>query len=120
MSDSDTADTTAPPEPLDDPGGDQSALGSGRATGQGRDREQRDPAEEHPPVTEQVSEPAAEEQEAAKRQQVTIDDPRQRGLREAEVPLDRGQRHVDDRAVENDHERAQAQHDQGKPARAAI
>jgi hypothetical protein len=40
-------------------------------------------------------------------------DPGERGLGEAEVLADRGQRHVDDRGVEHDHQRAEAEDDEG-------
>ena len=86
-------------------------------TGERRQREERDSGEEHPPVPEQVTEPAAEQEKAAEREQVGVDHPRERGLREAEIGADRRQRDVHDRRVEHDHQVAEAQHDQRQPAR---
>ena len=75
-----------------------------------------DAAEEDPLVAEQVAEPAGQEQEAAEGQQVGVDHPGQRRLREAEVGADRGQRDVHDALVEHDHQVAQAEHVEGQPA----
>ena len=47
----------------------------------------------------EVAEPAGEQQQAAEGDQVGVDHPRERRLREAEVALDRRQRDVDDRRV---------------------
>ena len=52
------------------------------------------PARNRRRCAEEVAEPPAEQQEAAEREQVRVDDPGERGLREAEVLLDRGQRDV--------------------------
>ena len=99
---------------------DEEAL-RGRETARERgDREERDPGEEHPARPVQVAEPAAEEQEAAEGEEIGVDDPRQGGLREPEVVADRRQRDIHDRPVEHDHQVAQAEDDQGKPACARI
>ena len=63
----------------------------------------------------QVAGPAAEQQEAAEQQRVAVDDPLQVGRREAEVALDRGQRDVGDRRVEDDHELREADQDEDEP-----
>ena len=56
----------------------------------------------------------------AEGQQVGVHDPGERGLGEAEVLADRRQRHSDDRHVEDDHQVAQAQHDECQPAVASL
>ena len=66
-------------------------------------------------LPQQVAQPAGEQQEAAEGQQVGVDHPGQRGLREAEVGLDRRQRHVHDALVQDDHQVAQAQHVEREP-----
>jgi len=53
--------------------------------------------------------PAGEEEQAAERDQVRVDYPRQAGLREGQVLLNRRQRDVDDRHVDNDQEESGAQ-----------
>ena len=67
-------------------------------------------------AAEQVAHPAREQQQPAERDQVRVDDPRQPGLREAEIDLDGRQRDVDDRHVDDDQEKTRAEHDQGEPA----
>ena len=67
-------------------------------------------------MAEEVAEPAAEEQEAAVREQVAVHDPGERRLREAEILLDRRQGDADDRDVEDDHQRGQAEDIEGNPA----
>ena len=71
-------------------------------------------------MAEEVTEPSAQEQEAAEREQIGVHDPGQRRLREAEVGLDRRQRHVHDRRVEDDHQAAGAEEVERQPARAAF
>ena len=109
-----------PADSLHRPGRDQDALRACEAAGNRGQREERDPAEEHPPVPHDVTEPAAEEQEPAERQQVRVHDPRERLLREAEVLPDRGQRDPDDRHVEDDHQIAEAEHDQREPTGTGV
>ena len=119
-SDSATTATTAPPSPWIGAGGDEELLRLGGAAGQRRDREEHEADEEELAMAEEVAEPPAEQQEAAERQQVGVDDPRQRRLAEAEVLADRGQGDVHDRRVEDDHEIARAEHDQREPAGAVV
>ena len=57
-----------------------------------------------------------EQQQAAEGDQVGVDDPGEVALREAEVVLDRGQRDVHDRRVEDDHQHARAEHVEREPA----
>ena len=78
------------------------------------------PSRKKPPMSVQVAEPAAEQQEAAERQHVRVDDPRERRVGEPEIGLDRRQRDVHDRRVEHDHQDAEAQHDQREPATVAM
>jgi hypothetical protein len=63
---------------------------------------------------------ASEQQEPAECQDVGVDDPRQRVLREAQVALDRRQGNVHDRLVQHDHERAGTHQSQGQPAPARV
>ncbi len=62
------------------------------------------PAQEHPSPTDQVAEPSGQQQQAAEGDQVGVHDPGQRGAREVKLFLDRGQRDVDHRHVEHDHQ----------------
>ena len=71
-------------------------------------------------MPEEVAEPAAEQEEASEGQQVGVDDPRERGLGEAEVLADRGEGDADDGHVEDDHQIAEAEHEEGQPARAVV
>ena len=107
-------------DPLHGAGGNEHALARGEPARDRREREQRHPAEEHSPVAEQVAEPAAEEQEAAEREEVRVHDPRERRLGKAQVLADRRQRHVHDRRVEHDHQVAQAEDEQCEPAGAGV
>ncbi len=70
-------------EPLDRACGDQEALRVREAARQRREGEERDAREEHPAVAEEVAEPAAEQQETAEGEQIGVDDPGERRLREA-------------------------------------
>ena len=107
-------------EALHGAGGDEHPLRRRDPARERGEREQGDAGEEESPVAEEVAEPPPEEQEAAVREQVRVDDPRQRALGEAEILPDRRQRHVHDRHVENDHQAAQAEDVQGEPAGAVI
>src|ERR1700737_2607304 len=84
---------------------------------QGGGGEHAEAGEEDPLPAEQVTEPAGEQQETAKGDQVGIDDPGKAGLGEAEIVLDRGEGDVDDRLIEHDHQKASAQDDERQPAR---
>jgi hypothetical protein len=52
--------------------------------------------------------------------QVGVDDPRERLLREAEVFTDRGERNPDDGHVEDDHQVAEAEHEECEPTGAGV
>jgi len=103
-------------EALDGPGRDEKGLGGGKPTGERGCREDGDPEEEHAPVPVEVTETAAQEQEATEREEVGVHDPRQGGLREAEIVANRRQGDVHDRAVEDDHDVPEAKHVQRQPA----
>ena len=93
-----------------------SALGRGHeAAGQRGDAEQREAGQEEPAAAEQVARPPAEQQQAAERERVAVDDPLQAVGGEPEVGLDRGQRDVHDRDVEDDHELGDGEHRQREP-----
>jgi hypothetical protein len=82
--------------------------------------ERADSGDEEAAMPEQVAEPSTEQQEAAVREQIPVDDPREGGLREAEILANRGQRDADDRDVKHDHQARQAQDIEGKPACARV
>ncbi len=103
-------------EALRGAGGDQLPLGGGEAGGERGDRDQQQARHEHPAAAQQVGGAAAEQQEAAEGEHVGVDDPGQVLLGEVERFADRGQRHVDDRGVEDDDELRRAEQDQGQPA----
>ena len=75
------------------------------------------PDHEQAPAAEQVGEPPAEHQHAAEEDRVGGDHPLQADLREVQVGLDRRQRDVDDRDVEDDHE---LRHDDQRRGRASA
>jgi hypothetical protein len=77
---------------------------------------QHQAAEEDLLAPDQVAEAPGQEQEAAERQQIGVDDPRQVGLAEAEIVLDGGERDVHDRRVHGDHQLAQTHDKDGDPA----
>ena len=120
ISDSATADTTAPPRPCTARAAISQAWVCASPQASEATREQRDAEQEQLAVAVQVAEPAAEQQEAAEGEHVGVDHPDQRGLGELQVRADRRQRHVHDRGVEHDHQHAQAQHHQCQPAFARV
>jgi hypothetical protein len=71
-------------------------------------------------MTEEVTEAPTEEQEAPVREQVRVDHPGERRLREAEVLADGGKGNSDDRDVEDDHQARQTKDVERKPARPAV
>jgi hypothetical protein len=102
-------------EALEPAAEDQHRRGVGEPVQQGREREDDEPGEEDALAPEQVAGAAAEEQEAAERQRVGVDDPLQVALGHVQVGLDRRQRHVHDRRVEDDHELRQADEREDEP-----
>jgi hypothetical protein len=101
---------------LDEARRNQQSLARGEPAKRRGDRERDDADEEYALAPKQVAKASGEQKEAAERDQERVDDPGQVALREMEVALDRRQRHVDDRRVEDDHQLRQADHHQGKPA----
>src|SRR5581483_11126578 len=91
-------------EPLQPAGDDQRSLGPREPREQRAEREDDHADDEETTPTEQVREPAAEQQRAAEQDRVRGDHPLQARLREVEVALDRRQGDVDNRHVEDDHE----------------
>ena len=65
---------------------------------------------------EQVGEASTEQQQAARGEQVAVDDPREPDGRDVQVGTDRGQCHVHDRVVDGDHELHQGEDGEGAPA----
>ena len=98
----------AAPIALEEAGADQRALGGRDAAQQRRDREDDEAGEEHALSPDEVAEAPGEEQQAAEGDEERVDDPGEVALAEVEVLLDRGQRDVHDRDVEDDHQLRQA------------
>jgi hypothetical protein len=103
------------PSPWTPPKHDE-GLGCRReAVEQRRRREDRDTDEEHPLAPDEVTCPPAEEEEPAEHERVGVDDPLQVSVRHLEVFLDRRQRDVHDRRVEDDHELRHAHEHEHEP-----
>ena len=101
---------------LDEPRADEHRLREREAAqDRGADKD-RQAHQEDALAAEEVADPAREKKEAAERDQVRVDDPRQPRLRETQVSLDRRQRDVDDRHVDDDQKEPGAEHDQREPA----
>ena len=105
-------------DPLHEPRRHQELLALGQAAEEGGADEDRQPDHEDAPATDQVTEAPGEQKQTAEGDQVGVYDPREARLREPEVALDRRQRHVDDRLVEDDHQHPDAENHQGDPATA--
>ncbi len=87
-----------------------------QAAQHGGDHEGGQAGEEDPGAAEQVTEPAAQQEQAAEGQKIGVDDPGQRGLGEVQLPLNGRQGHVHRGPVQHDHQLPGAQHDQRDPA----
>ena len=72
--------------------------------------------EQYALAADQVSEPSRQQEQPAERDEVGVDHPREARLRKPEVALDRWERHVDDGAVEDDHQDPGAEHVESRPA----
>jgi hypothetical protein len=106
---------------LQRPGPDQPGGRGGQAGGQRRQREQGDAGEEDAAPAQDVARPAAEQEQAAEREGVGVEHPRQAGGREVKAPLDARQRDVDDGHVEDHHQlRAQDEGEGTHGAAAAL
>ena len=105
---------------LDEARAHQNRLALGEpAERRGCDEDRQADHEDAPPADE-IAQPAREEEEAAEGDQVGVDHPREARLAEPEVALDRRQGDVDDRLVEDDHQEADAEHDERDPARTLV
>ena len=116
ISDSATAETTAPPTPC--AARATISISCDSASPQAADATVNNtmPMRNRQPLAEQVGEPAAEQQETSERQEVGVDHPHQARLVETEAGFDRRQGDVHDRRIENDHDVAEAKHGEGEPA----
>ena len=88
----------------------------GQAVEQGGAGEDDEAGDEEQLPPEEVGGTAAEQEKPAKDKRVRIDDPLQARGGEMEVALDRRQRHVHDRRVQDDHELGDANDHQDEPA----
>ncbi len=95
---------------------DQHPLALRQGAQQRRRGEHGEPDQEDAALADQVADPAGQQQQSAERDQVGVHHPREVGLREPQIVLDRGQRDVHDRRVEDDHQHPDAQHVQRQPA----
>ena len=102
-------------EALQGAGGDQRSLRPGKPGQQRCERKDHDGDEEHPPAAQEVRCAAAEEEETAEDECVGADHPLQIRLRETKVDLDRRQRDIHDRDVEDDHELDHAEKRESQP-----
>jgi hypothetical protein len=92
---------------------DQQATRARERAQQRAEAEEGGAGEEHAPAPEQVGEPPAEQQKAAKGDRVRVHDPLQPGRAEVQPIANRRQRDVHDRDVEDHHELREAeQHEQ--------
>jgi hypothetical protein len=98
--------------------GDQvGVVGRERAcAGEHRERGQADEEDALAPVP--ISQRAADEDERRERKHVGVDHPLQVARRDTELALDRGQRHVHDRVVQQDHALPDAHRDKRQPSAA--
>ena len=101
---------------LDGARDDQHGVALGQAAEQRREREDGDADQEHATAAEEVGGAPAEQQEAAEGDGVGRQHPLQVLRREVEVGLDRRQRDVDDRDVEDGHEEGGADNGESLPA----
>jgi hypothetical protein len=105
-----TADALHEPRP------NQQGLALRQAAHERRGGEDRQADQEDAPAADEVAQPPGEQQQTSERDQVCVDHPGKARLREAQIALNRGQRHVHDRGVEDDHQHAHAEHHKRHPA----
>ena len=115
-----TAEVIAPPTPWTKRAATSSAWLSARPHSSEANVNSPMPEQEHPAAADQVAEAPREQQQPAEGDQVGVHDPRERGAREVQLFLDRGQRDVDHRHVEHDHQHPRAEHVERHPARVAL
>ena len=105
----------APPRPWRKRAAISSELAVGDAAERGGDGEEGDAGEEDPLATDQVAKPSGHQEKAPVGDEVGADHPCEVGLREAQIALDHGQGHIDDRHVDDHHQLTEAYHDQRHP-----
>src|SRR5262249_4877919 len=81
-----------PADPLERTRRDKHPLRVGKAAHRRRSGEDSHTCEEHAPMTQQVPQPAPEQKEATKGDQVRVDNPRERRFRETKIRADRRER----------------------------
>jgi len=101
---------------LDEARSDQQPLAVGQAAEERGHGEHPQARQEDSPAPDEVAQAAREQQQAAEGDQVGVHHPGEARLREAQVALDRRQRDVHDGGVQDDHEHADAEHDERQPA----
>ena len=104
-------------DPLDEAGRDQHRLVEGEAAEHRGADEDTEPVQVDPLSAGQVAQAAGQQQQPSEGDQVGVDHPRQAGLGEAQIALDRGHGDVDDRHVDHDQEKSGAEDRQRQPAR---
>jgi hypothetical protein len=102
-------------EMLEGARGDQHPLAHRQAVQQRGHGEDDEAGQEEALPADQVAGPAAEQQEAAEDERVGVDDPLQVRLAQVQIRLDRRQRDVHDRRVQDDHELREADQDEDDP-----
>ena len=110
-----TAVAIAPPRPCTKRAAISGELAVGEAAGARGDGEEGDAGEEDALATDQVAEPAGEQEKAPVGDEVGADHPREVGLREAQIALDDGEGDIDDRHVDDHHQLPETDHDQRHP-----
>src|SRR5262249_7542495 len=81
-----------------------------------RNGEEGDTGQEQAPVPEEVAEPAPKQEEASEGDQIRVDNPRKRLLRETQIRADRRESNAHDCHVQNDHQVPKAQDEESEPA----
>jgi hypothetical protein len=97
-----------PADALTAAGENQERGARGQAAEQRRDREESEADREHELAAEQVGQRPSGEQQRGERQRIGVDHPLDVGEARVQVGGDLGQRDVDDRDVEQQHERRHA------------
>ena len=101
---------------LDEAGADQNGLRGRKPAGQGGGGEDPQTQQEDALAAHQVGQPAGQQQEAGKGDQIAVDHPGQAAGGEAQVAADRRQGDVDDRHVHHDQQEPGAEDEQRNPA----
>jgi hypothetical protein len=102
---------------LQRPRRDQQLRAAGQPAGQRGDGEHGQAGQEHLLAADQVAEPSGQQQQAAECDQIGVQHPGDVGGGQAEIPLDDGQGHGHDGAIEDDHECGGAEGGERKAAR---